>query len=320
MSAVVRLPGRADAPVPGGQGADRLALYDDTARRAADVLVRRYSTSFGLATRLLPDWQRVHVRDVYALVRLADEVVDGASAEAGADVERSRRLLDDLEQRTEAAMASGYSTDVLVHAFATTAREVGITTELTRPFFASMRMDLDVTEHDEQSLAAYVYGSAEVVGLMCLRVFLHGDPRAEARFAELTPGARALGAAFQKINFLRDLAEDGAVLGRRYLVGLDPTHVTEQAKAAALADIEADLRAARAALADLPPGARRAVSVAYGLFAELAARIRATPAAKLATTRISVPTPVKARIAAVAVVRASAGARSGRRARDGTSR
>lgn len=288
-----------------GQGADRLSLYGDTARRAADVVVQRYSTSFGLATRLLPPDQRVHVRDVYALVRLADEVVDGVSAEAGLDAAHARLLLDELEQRTEAAMATGYSTDMLVHAFATTARLVGIGTDLTRPFFASMRTDLDTTEHDEASLAQYVYGSAEVVGLMCLRVFLHTDPDREARYAALTPGARALGAAFQKINFLRDLAEDGAVLGRRYLVGLDPANVTEAAKAAALADIDADLVTARAALAELPPGARRAVAVAYGLFAELTARLRATPAAALATTRVRVPSAVKARVAATALLRSS---------------
>lgn len=280
----------------------RLELYDDTARRAADVLVRRYSTSFGLATRLLPPVARVHVRDIYALVRLADEVVDGASAEAGAEPALARALLDDLEQRTEAAMASGYSTDVLVHAFAGTAREVGITTELTRPFFAAMRTDLDTTEHDAQSLRRYIYGSAEVVGLMCLRVFTHDLPDGAARYAELAPGAQALGAAFQKINFLRDLGEDGAELGRRYL-DLDPTRVTEQAKAAALADIDADLRAARAAIPGLPVGARRAVAVAYGLFAELAARLRDTPAEALAATRVSVPGPVKVRVAVTAVLR-----------------
>ncbi len=162
-------------------------------------------------------------------------------------------------------MADGYSTDVLVHAFAGTAREVGISTDLTRPFFASMRADLDTGEHDAASLAAYVYGSAEVVGLMCLRVFLHDLPPAERRrrYAELAPGARALGAAFQKVNFLRDLADDDGVLGRNYL-GIDPAHVGEAQKDAVLADIEADLAVARTALRELPPGPRRAVAVAYG--------------------------------------------------------
>lgn len=287
-----------------GQGAQRLALYDDVAHRAADVLVRRYSTSFGLATRLLPPGQRTHVRDVYALVRLADEIVDGAGAEAGADVEQARQELDALEARTEAAMESGYSADVLVHAFATTARTVGIGTDLTRPFFASMRTDLDVTVHDTASLASYIYGSAEVVGLMCLRVFVADLPQPErdAEYARLAPGAQALGAAFQKVNFLRDLAEDGAVLGRRYLVGVDPAHVTEEQKAMVLADIDADLAHAARALRELPPGSRRAVAVAYGLFCELGARLRATPASRLATERVRVPGTTKAVVAARALL------------------
>lgn len=283
---------------------DRLGLYDDVAQSAADALIARYSTSFGLATRLLPPGQRAMVRTVYALVRLADEVVDGASAAAGA-ADRARALLDDLEAQTEAAMASGYSTNVLVHAFATTARAAGFGAELTRPFFASMRMDLDVFEHDEASLRAYVYGSAEVVGLMCLRVFLLAEPAParEARYGELAPGAQALGSAFQLINFLRDLAEDHAVLGRRYL-DLDPEHVTEEAKREVLDDIAADLHVAALALPRLPVPARRAVGTAYALFCELAARIDATPAAELASTRVRVPGPVKARLALGAVLRA----------------
>lgn len=294
------------APAAGqGEGARRLALYDDVSHRAADVLVRRYSTSFGLATRLLPPQQRTRVRDVYALVRLADEIVDGAGAEAGADRARARQELDALEVRTLEAMASGYSADVLVHAFATTARAVGIGPDLTEPFFASMRTDLDVTEHDAASLERYVYGSAEVVGLMCLRVFLAELPPAErdARYARLAAGARALGAAFQKVNFLRDLAEDDGVLGRRYLVGVDPARVTEDQKDAVLADIDADLARAVRALRELPPGPRRAVAVAYGLFCELGARLRATPAARLATARVRVPGPTKVVVATRAVLR-----------------
>ena len=286
------------------QGHDRLALYDAAAHEAAAVLVRRYSTSFGLATRLLPHEQRTPVRDVYALVRLADEIVDGATVEAGGDTSVARDCLDGLEERTEQAMATGYSGDLLVHAFGVTARAAGIGTDLTRPFFASMRADLEVTQHDEASLRTYIYGSAEVVGLMCLRVFLMDRPPGERAewYAALAPGAQALGAAFQKVNFLRDLAEDSGVLGRSYLVGIDPRTVTEQQKTAVLADIDGDLLVASAAIDDLPLGARRAVTVAAALFTELTARLRATPAAELATTRVRVPDPVKARLAARAVL------------------
>ncbi|WP_199423148.1 phytoene/squalene synthase family protein [Actinotalea solisilvae] len=280
----------------------RLTLYDAVAERAAGVVVREYSTSFGLATRLLSEPARTRIRNVYALVRLADEVVDGAATEAGADG-AAAALLDDLERETERATATGYSTNVLVHAFARTAREAGIGADLTRPFFASMRTDLHRTAHDAESLRAYVYGSAEVVGLMCLRVFLLDVP-AEARerdYARLTPGARALGAAFQKINFLRDLADDSERLGRSYFVDVDPARLTEAQKAEILADIDGDLRLAAQALPGLPPSARRAVALASGLFTELTRRLERTPATELTRVRVRVPGPVKARVAAGAL-------------------
>ena len=282
----------------------RLSLYDLAAQRAAQVMVREYSTSFGMATRLLAGTCRTDICNVYALVRLADEVVDGAAAEAGvAQTSVARELLDDLERETVTAMERGYSTNVLVHAFARTAREAGIGTDLTAPFFASMRTDLEVTRHDEESLRAYIYGSAEVVGLMCLRVFLLDTPEAgrEQRYEALTPGARALGAAFQKINFLRDLADDSQRLGRSYFVDVDPQHLTEAQKAAILADIRADLRLAAAAVPDLPPSARRAVLVATSLFAELTRRLAQTPAVEITRRRVRVPGPVKVRVAARAL-------------------
>ncbi|MCL3859727.1 squalene/phytoene synthase family protein [Actinotalea sp. K2] len=281
----------------------RLNLYDRVAEGAADLVVREYSTSFGLATRLLPAASRVEIRNIYALVRLADEVVDGATEESGGDLETADRLLTRLEAETTEAIATGYSTNVLVHAFAGTARRAGFGTELTTPFFTSMRMDLQRAVHDAESFVAYVHGSAEVVGLMCLRVFLLDEPaaRRSARYDELAPGACALGAAFQKINFLRDLADDHERLGRSYFVDVDPDHLSEEQKAVILADIREDLRVARAAMAELPPGARRAVQVASALFTELTARLAVTPAADIARTRVRVPGPVKVRVAAQAL-------------------
>ena len=283
---------------------DRLSLYDAVAQRAADVMVRGYSTSFGLATRLLPWSERVHVRNVYALVRLADEVVDGATQEAGGDAGTARGLLDRLEAETYEAMSTGYSTNVLVHAFARTARWAGIRTELVEPFFASMRTDLDRTDHDDASLAQYIHGSAEVVGLMCLRIFLMSEPATSrpARYEELAPGAQALGAAFQKINFLRDLAEDHESLGRSYFAGVDPQRLTEVQKRTIIADIDADLAVAALAVRDLPPSARRAVRVAHALFAELSHRLAATPARDVLRGRVRVPGPVKARLAVAAMM------------------
>ncbi|MEU6247858.1 squalene/phytoene synthase family protein [Glycomyces sp. NPDC047010] len=250
---------------------DGLDLYHRTAMRAAAEVIAAYSTSFGLACRLLGPRVRPHVRAVYALVRVADEVVDGPAAAAGLDPAATRHVLDDFEAHTLLAIDEGFSTNLVVHAFALTARECGIGPDLVRPFFASMRADLDVTEHDDRSLRRYVYGSAEAVGLMCLQVFRNaGRPGTDRADPLISEGARRLGAAFQEINFLRDADHDRTRLGRDYL-GVDDA---PDARAAVLDRIDRDLRAARACIPLLPKDCRRAVAAAHGLFAALAVRLR----------------------------------------------
>lgn len=278
----------------------RLSLYDRVADEIAGRVIRRYSTSFGLASRLLEPRVRQHVENIYALVRVADEIVDGGVAEAGLDQAAAGRYLDEFEVETHRAMATGYSTNLVVHAFARTAREVGFGEELTVPFFHSMRMDLTDTEHDQESFETYVYGSAEVVGLMCLRAFLQDQPLSDDQNERMVRGARALGAAFQKVNFLRDLAADVETLGRSYFPGVRVDQFSEQEKHRLLDDIDADLRVSAAVIPDLPAGSRRAVALAQSLFQELAARIRKTPAETLIHARISVPTAVKVRLLAEA--------------------
>jgi 15-cis-phytoene synthase len=283
----------------GGDGGPRLELYDDVAQQAAGLVIRRYSTSFGMASRFLGAGVRQHVENVYALVRVADEIVDGGAEEAGLGRDIAGRLLDELEAQTDRAVAEGYSTDLVVHAFARSARFGGFGSELTAPFFASMRADLHATEHDAESFVRYVYGSAEVVGLMCLAVFLADDgaPRTPSQRDELEAGARALGAAFQKVNFLRDLHADAEVLGRSYFPGVDVAAFGEDVKVRLLDDIDADLATAAAAIPQLPSNSRKAVALAHGLFAELSRRLRATPAERLLVSRVRVPDPVKVRIA-----------------------
>ncbi len=276
----------------------RLSLYDSAADEVAGVVIRRYSTSFGLASRLLGPGIRQHVENIYALVRVADEIVDGGVAEAGLDQAAAGRYLDELEADTNQAMEHGYSANLVVHAFARTAREVGFGRELTEPFFHSMRMDLTDTEHDQASFDTYVYGSAEVVGLMCLRAFLQEAPPSPEQNERMVRGARALGAAFQKVNFLRDLSADVETLGRSYFPGVRVESFTEEEKHRLLDDIDDDLRMSAAVLPDLPASSRRAVALAQGLFAELAARLRRTPASELVRARVRVPDPVKLRIAA----------------------
>ncbi|CAN5281312.1 squalene/phytoene synthase family protein [soil metagenome] len=280
----------------------RLSLYGSVAEQTAALVIRRYSTSFGLATRLLGAGVRQHVENIYALVRIADEVVDGGAVEAGLDPVHIARVLADLERDTEDAMDLGYSANLVIHAFAATARETGFGVELTRPFFDSMRADLSATRHDQPSFDAYVYGSAEVIGLMCLRAFLLGTAPSDETDARLTHGARRLGAAFQKVNFLRDLADDFQTLGRSYFPGVEAGSFTEADKLRLLDDIDDDLRQSAEIIPLLPSSSRRAVALAQGLFAELSKRLRATPAQRLIAARVRVPDPVKLRIAAAALV------------------
>jgi 15-cis-phytoene synthase len=287
----------------------RLALYSEVAEQAASLVIRRYSTSFGMASRLLGPAVRQGVENVYALVRVADEIVDGGADEAGLERQVAARLLNELERDVERSIDEGYSANLVVHAFARTARAAGFGAELTEPFFASMRMDLSQTEHDDESFRRYVDGSAEVVGLMCLRIFVTdagGREYSAEELATLERGARALGAAFQKVNFLRDLAADVEALGRSYFPGIDVATLTDAQKIALVDDIDADLAEAAATLPLLPRSSRRAVALAHGLFAELSHRIRSTPAQVLVRTRIRVPDPVKFRIAVAAATRRGA--------------
>ena len=271
-----------------------LSLYDQTAQEAAAVVIAGYSTSFGLASKLLGPRVRHHVRNIYALVRIADEVVDGPAADAGLAAPALRVIIDELEAETLAAIRRGFSSNLVVHAFAQTARECRIDRDLIAPFFASMRADITTMSHDAQSHDDYVYGSAEVVGLMCLRAFQHARP-APGDVGDdevLVDGARRLGRAFQDVNFLRDLDHDAGALGRDYL-GIETGLTT---RSDVLDRIDADLAAAAAAVPGLPADCRRAVTAAHDLFAELSRRLREQEPSN--TARVRVPDPVKARLAA----------------------
>jgi phytoene/squalene synthetase len=264
-------------------------------------VLRSFSSSFGLASRLLAEPVRTQVRNIYALVRVADEIVDNPDPDLGR--EPRERMLGWLREDVRHALTNGYSANLVVHAFARTANRCRIGDELIDPFFASMEMDLRPTVHTQESFDTYVYGSAEVVGLMCLRVFLAGDGAADRSgdYDGLAPGARRLGAAFQKLNFLRDLAEDHDALGRCYFPDLQVDRFSDADRDRILDDIEADLEAAAAVILALPPSSRRAVCVAHATFDELAARLRATPAQEIRRTRVRVPDPVKLRLVAGAL-------------------
>lgn len=280
-----------------------LALYTGTARDSSARVIGAYSTSFGLASRLLARPVRGAIADVYALVRVADEIVDGPAAEAGVDEAERRRILDSLEQETLTAMRRGFSANLVVHAFAVTAGEAAIEEELVTAFFASMRTDIDPpASFDDDAYRRYIHGSAEVVGTMCLRAFFLGSQAGGPRIPEVEEGARRLGAAFQKVNFLRDLADDCDRLGRSYFPGVDPDDFTDAQKNEIVAEIDDDLAAARRALAHLPRRARWATGAALGLFSELNRRLSAAPAERIRRERLSVPRRAKALIVLRAIL------------------
>lgn len=263
---------------------DAKGRYLKAARGSAAAIMARYSTSFGLAARLSGRRIGGDLACLYAVVRVADEIVDGAAPE-----EERAALLSDYRRRALAAPREEFSPDPVLHAFGELARRCSFPAEPLEAFFSSMARDLDPAPLAEGELEDYVYGSAEAVGLLCLAVFFEGPPNDH----ELEADARRLGRALQYVNFVRDLGVDERELGRSYLGAL-----TDSDKDRLLAEATGDLEAARRAAARLPRRARVGVRVAAGLYEELAGRLSRLSVAEIAARRVSVPASVKARIAA----------------------
>ncbi|PID31274.1 phytoene synthase [Candidatus Saccharibacteria bacterium] len=246
-----------------------------------------------MASRLFDASVRPHIYAIYGMVRLADEIVDTYQ---GKD---ARQRLDAFEREVMQACKSGYSTNPLLYAFGLSAREYDIDAQLIAPFFASMRSDIKKTSYTARQYADYIYGSAEVVGLMCLKVFVGGD---EVAYERLAPGARALGSAYQKVNFLRDVADDYHGRGRMYFPGVTFARFDDAAKRAIEADIRAEFDRAKPAIEQLPRTARRAVMTSYLYYRRLLARIEAAPADTIKSRRMRVPTLEKLALLGRAVV------------------
>lgn len=273
-----------------------LSRYDAMADKVAAQVIARYSTSFSLATKALAKPERTHIRNLYAVVRIADEIVDGAADQAN---ECPETALDLYEEQVLHAPSHRFHTDPVLHAWARTHRACNIANSHVEAFFASMRADLTQTEFTPEELDTYIYGSAEVIGLMCLDIFLRGRDTPDRPVLE--DGARALGSAFQKVNFLRDLGEDRRALGRAYF----GTSLDDALKTSLTNDITAELDRAQQAIALLPRSVRGGVAAAEALFRELNSMIAATPAAQLQTTRISVPNHRKLALTARALKKAA---------------
>jgi len=253
--------------------------YLAVTRKTSKLFTKSYSTSFSLASRRFDSKIRPHIYATYGLTRIADEIVDTYRGKDAA------QLLNELESETIAALQRKYSVNPIVHSFQATANKHGINEELITPFFASMRSDITKKHFNIEEYKSYIHGSAEVVGLMCLRVFCDGD---EALYGQLKTGAAHLGAAYQKVNFLRDVAADHQQLGRYYFPDGDFDSLDEQAKTVIINDIKQDFKAAWPNLQQLPLSARKAVMTSYRYYAALLRKLERTPIETIKTKRVRI--------------------------------
>lgn len=266
--------------------------YDRSAFKAAQAVTTTFSTSFSMASRFFDVTTRQNIYNIYGLVRIADEIVDTYQ---GQDKEK---IITQLEDEVYVSLERGYSANIIVHAFVVTARKYDITKKLITPFFDSMKMDLMKTTFNEKEYRGYIYGSAEVIGLMCLKVFVDSK-----KYHELESGASALGAAFQKINFLRDIKDDYEMRGRYYFPLGSYNNFSDAAKDCIITDIEADLVKAKRALVHLPRTSRKAVAIALRYYELLLTQLKRTSTQELKKRRVRIPNYRKAVIAATEVVK-----------------
>lgn len=262
-----------------------IQLFHNVSEKCSRITTEEYSTSFASAIRLLHQDIRKPIYNVYGFVRFADEIVDSFHGYDKAD------LLKQFRIETFAAIERGLSLNPILHSFQLTVRQYRIDHELIEAFFRSMEMDLDKKLYNRDDYNEYIYGSAEVVGLMCLYVFCEGD---KSLYEKLKPAARALGAAFQKVNFLRDIKADYNDLNRVYFPGVDFGNFTSVMKLEIEADIALDFKRAYDGIVQLPWKARFGVYVAYKYYLSLFLRIKRIQASRILRERVRIPNYLKA--------------------------
>ncbi len=271
-----------------------MQLFHDVSQMCSRITTERYSTSFSSAIRLLNDELRQPIHNIYGFVRFADEIVDTFHSHD------KIALLSEFKKDTYESISRGISLNPILNSFQLTVNAYKIDHALIEAFFNSMEMDLDRTNHNNNSYGAYIYGSAEVVGLMCLYVFLEGDLN---KYEQLKPHAQSLGAAFQKVNFLRDLKADYSGLNRTYFPGLDFSNFTDQQKQQIEEDIQKDFEHAYAGILQLPGKARFGVYVAYKYYLSLFKKIKKLKPVTILNERVRIPNYTKAMILVRAGVR-----------------
>lgn len=257
-----------------------MILYNKISFKTSKLITNKYSTSFSIAVSYLPYEMRQSIYSIYGFVRMADEIVDTFHTA------NQNLILDDFEKDYYKTLENGISMNPVLHSFGITVTKYQFPDELVDSFLKSMKADLSKQIYDNNTeLDTYIHGSANVVGLMCLLVFLEGD---KAKYNELKDSAMKLGAAFQKVNFLRDLKADTQGLNRLYFHDVDMNNFTEEVKQQLIKNIERDFDEAKIGIRKLPGRSKLAVFIAFTYYKNLLQKLQKTPADKIISTRIRV--------------------------------
>ncbi|MCK0109107.1 phytoene/squalene synthase family protein [Flavobacteriaceae bacterium S0825] len=256
-------------------------IFDNVSNDCSKTVTKTYSTSFSLATKMLSASIRQDIYNIYGFVRFADEIVDSFH-----EFDK-KELFEKFEEDLEHALSNKISLNPILNAFQHTFHRYKIDKSLVDSFMNSMRMDLHKSKYlTEEEYKAYIYGSADVVGLMCLKVFVKGD---KEKYNELKDTAMSLGSAFQKVNFLRDLKADHEDLNRTYFPNTDLTKLDEASKQDIINDIENDFTEGLEGIKKLPMEAKFGVFMAYRYYRQLLKKLKKTPALDIKNTRVRVP-------------------------------
>jgi phytoene/squalene synthetase len=257
------------------------AIFDDISFECSKIVTQSYSTSFSLATKMLSSSIRRDIYNIYGFVRCADEIVD-----AFHDYDKET-LFNKFEEDLETSLKNKISLNPILNAFQYTYHKYKIPHHLVSSFMKSMRMDLNKSVYStEAEFKEYIYGSADVVGLMCLRVFVKGD---DDRYESLKDSAMALGSAFQKVNFLRDLKADYEHLNRSYFPNTNLLELDERSKLRIVEEIKADFKLGYDGIVQLPNEAKFGVYTAYKYYYKLLRKLQKTPSTEIKNARIRVP-------------------------------
>ena len=257
-----------------------MQLFDKSAQMCSKLITEMYSTSFTLGIKTLDKKLHTPIYSIYGFVRLADEIVDTLH-----DFDK-KTLFERFEKETFLAIEEKISTNPILHAFQLVVNEYKIDLKFIEAFLFSMKMDLDIGTYTDENYHEYIHGSAEVVGLMCLKVFCEGNNK---QFIELENGAKRLGSAFQKVNFLRDIKADYFERGRTYFPNISYQNFTEKEKKSIENDIENDFKLAHEAILKLPESAKFGVLLAYNYYVCLFEKIKKATVPAIQAERIRVP-------------------------------